>query len=82
MLRIVRAEKKMIKTDAQRERTLVQIEGFRSALAKTDQEASGKRATAIRGSYEGMIRQLKEEVREYDRSVQRRRITIATSFRR
>jgi ribosome-binding protein aMBF1 (putative translation factor) len=57
----------MIKTDAQRERTLVQIEGFRRALAKANQEASGRRAAAIRGSYDGMIRQLKEEVREYDK---------------
>lgn len=57
----------MIKTDAQRERTLVQIEGFRRALAKANQEVSGRRAAAIRGSYEGVIRQLKEEVREYDK---------------
>ena len=56
----------MIKTDAQRERTVVQIDGFRHALAKSAQKASGKRAAAIRGSYEEMIRQLEEEVREYD----------------
>ena len=56
----------MIKTDAQRERTLVQIEGFRRALAKADYEASGKRAAAIRGSYESIIHQLEVEVREYD----------------
>ena len=56
----------MIKTDAQRERTLVQIEGFRRALAKAEREAAGKRAAAIRGSYEGMIRQLEAEVEEYD----------------
>jgi DNA-binding Xre family transcriptional regulator len=55
----------MIKSDAQRERTAAQIEGFRQALAKVDQEISGKRAGAVRGSYEGMIRQL-EELREYD----------------
>jgi HTH-type transcriptional regulator/antitoxin HigA len=58
----------MIKTDAQRARTVAQIEGFRRAL---DQEVagdrSGKRSVAIRGSYEGMIRQLEEEVQEYDR---------------
>lgn len=57
----------MIKTDTQRERTMVQIEGFRRALAQAEQGASGKRAAAIRGSYEGMIRQLEDEVREYDR---------------
>ena len=56
----------MIKSDAQRDRTLAQIEGFRRALAKADQEKPGKRSTAIRGSYEGMIKQLEDELREYD----------------
>jgi HTH-type transcriptional regulator/antitoxin HigA len=56
----------MIKSDAQRERTLTQIEGFRQALAKAAQEKPGKRSAAIRGSYEGMIRQLEDELREYD----------------
>jgi HTH-type transcriptional regulator/antitoxin HigA len=56
----------MIKSDAQRERTLVQIEGFQKALAQAENQTSGKRATAVRASYEGMIRQLEEEVREYD----------------
>jgi HTH-type transcriptional regulator / antitoxin HigA len=56
----------MIKTDAQRERTVVQIDGFRNALAKAEQETSGKRAIAIRNSYEGMIRQLEDEVSQYD----------------
>lgn len=56
----------MIKNDAQRERTAVQLEGFRQALAKIAGEKSGKRSAAIRGSYEGMIRQLEEELREYD----------------
>ena len=27
---------------------------------------TGKRADAVRGSYEGMIRQLEDELREYD----------------
>jgi len=27
---------------------------------------TGKRAIAVRGSYEGMIRQLEDELREYD----------------
>jgi HTH-type transcriptional regulator / antitoxin HigA len=56
----------MIKTDAQRERTLVQIEGFRKALAQAEKELSGKRAAVIRASYESMIRQLEDEVRDYD----------------
>jgi HTH-type transcriptional regulator / antitoxin HigA len=56
----------MIKSDAQRERTVAQIEGFRRALAKVAEEKPAKRSTAIRGSYEGMIRQLEEELREYD----------------
>lgn len=58
----------MIKTDAQRTRTVTQIDGFQRALA----EAVGgggpsKRAAAIRGSYEAMIGQLEEEIEEYDR---------------
>lgn len=57
----------MIKSDAQRERTVAQIDGFRQALAKTDREKPGKRSAAIRGSYESMIRQLEDELREYDR---------------
>ena len=40
----------MIKSDAQRERTAAQIEGFRRALAKVDRELTGKRAAAVRGS--------------------------------
>jgi HTH-type transcriptional regulator/antitoxin HigA len=56
----------MIKSDAQRERTAAQIEGFRQALNKANREMTGKRAEAVRGSYEGMIRQLEDELREYD----------------
>jgi HTH-type transcriptional regulator/antitoxin HigA len=56
----------MIKSDAQRERTTVQIEGFRQALAKAEREMTGKRAAAVRGSYEGMIRHLEEELHEYE----------------
>ena len=55
----------MIKSDAQRERTAAQIEGFQQALAKVTQEP-GKRSAAVRGSYEGMIRQLEDELHEYD----------------
>src|ERR1017187_10810385 len=56
----------MIKSEAQKERTMIQIEGFRRALAKAVQEKPSKRAAAVRGSYEGMVRQLEDELREYD----------------
>ena len=56
----------MIKSDAQRDRTLAQIGGFRKALAKAKAEMSGKRATTVSASYESMIHQLEEEVREYE----------------
>ena len=56
----------MIKSEAQRERTVTQIEGFRHALAKVAQDKPAKRSAAIRGSYESMIRQLEDELREYD----------------
>src|SRR5436190_12774764 len=57
----------MIKSDAQRERTAAQIEGFRHALAKVAKDKPDKRSVAIRGSYESMIRQLEDELGEYDR---------------
>jgi len=57
----------MIKRDAQRERTVAQIAGFQQALAKLAQGKPDKRSTAIRGSYESMIRQLEDELGEYDR---------------
>lgn len=57
----------MIKSDAQRDRTVAQIEGFRQALAKVGLDKPGKRSSAIRGSYDGMIRQLEDELHEYDR---------------
>ena len=56
----------MIKSDAQRERAVVQIEGFKQALAKVAREKPGKRAAAIRQSYEGVIRQLEDDLRDYD----------------
>jgi HTH-type transcriptional regulator/antitoxin HigA len=56
----------MIKSDAQRDRTVAQIEGFRRALADVERETSGRRSAAVRTSYEGMIRQLEDELREYD----------------
>ena len=56
----------MIKSDAQRERTLAQIDGFRQALAKVEQEASGKRANILAASYRTMLRDLEDQVREYD----------------
>ena len=57
----------MIKSDAQRERTVAQIEGFQQALAKVAEDRADKRSAAIRGSYESMIRQLEDELGEYDR---------------
>ena len=56
----------MIKSDAQRERTVAQIAGFQQALAKVAQDKPDKRSAAIRGSYQSMIRQLEDELREYD----------------
>jgi len=56
----------MIKSDAQRDRTVAQIDGFRRALEAAAQAKPPKRAAAIRGSYESMIRQLEEELQEYD----------------
>lgn len=56
----------MIKSDAQRDRTQAQIEGFRKALAQAEQQMSGKRSAAVCASYESMIRQLEDELREYE----------------
>lgn len=56
----------MIKNDAQRERTAAQLDGFKQALAKVADEKPGKRSAAIQGSYEGIVRQLEGELREYD----------------
>ena len=57
----------MIKNDAQRDRAAAQIKGFQKALAQVEREMTGRRAAAVRGSYEGMIRQLADEVSEYDK---------------
>jgi hypothetical protein len=57
----------MIENDTQRERTASQIDGFRQALSRLDREMTGTRARAIHGSYESMIRQLEDELREYDK---------------
>ena len=56
----------MIKSDAQRDRTVAQIQGFRQAMAKVKAEMSGKRAAAVTQSYASMIRQLEDELHEYD----------------
>ena len=45
---------------------MAQIEGFRRALTKVEEEKPSRRSAAIRGSYEGVIRQLEAELREYD----------------
>lgn len=56
----------MIKSDAQRYRTTAQIAAFRRALTKTEHETPVKCAAAVRSSYESMIRQLEDELHEYD----------------
>jgi HTH-type transcriptional regulator/antitoxin HigA len=56
----------MIKTDAQRLRKVAQIEGFQRALTEVPAQGNVKRTHALRASYESMIRQLEEDVREYD----------------
>ena len=56
----------MIESDAQRERTAAQIEGFQQALAKVAHAKGDKRSAAIRGSYESMIRELEVALLEYD----------------
>src|ERR1017187_6715131 len=56
----------MIKSDAQRDRTVAQIEGFQQALAKASQEKPDKRSAAVRRSYEGMIRHLEYELLDCD----------------
>jgi HTH-type transcriptional regulator / antitoxin HigA len=65
----------MIKSDAQRERTLAQIDGFRQALAKVEHEASGKRANILAASYRTMLRDLEDQIREYD-ELKRGKLTI------
>lgn len=56
----------MIENDLQRQRTLALIEGFRKAGAKLANDGLGKRSIAIRGGYDAIIRQLENEIREYD----------------
>jgi hypothetical protein len=58
----------MIQGDAQRERTLIKVAGFRRALDRIAAEPANKRSSAIRASYEQIIRQLEDELREYSRS--------------
>ena len=56
----------MIKNDEQRKRALAQVDGFRRALTSAANGQKTRRSAAIRGSYEGVIRQLEAELREYD----------------
>ncbi|MBL8241767.1 MAG: helix-turn-helix transcriptional regulator [Bryobacterales bacterium] len=56
----------MIKNDAQRVRTQVQIDGFRQAQAKFAETAKGKRAKALNDSYASMIEDLESQIQEYD----------------
>jgi hypothetical protein len=60
----------MIENDSQGQRTLALMEGFRKAGfrkagVKLADDGLGKRSIAIRGSYEAIIRQLDNELREY-----------------
>jgi uncharacterized protein YhaN len=57
----------MIGSEAQKELTVAQIAALRKALAKLEPESPGKRTAAVRGSYEGMLRQLEDELRKYER---------------
>lgn len=65
----------MIKSDAQRERTVTQIDGFRQALAKVEEQTSGKRANILAANYRMMLRDLEDQVREYD-ELKHGRLTI------
>jgi HTH-type transcriptional regulator/antitoxin HigA len=56
----------MIKSDAQRDRTVAQIEGFKKALAKAADDDPGKRSAILRGSYQSMIAQLEDELHEFE----------------
>ena len=56
----------MIENDSQRQRTLALMQGFRKASAKLADDGLGKRSIAIRGSYEAIIQQMENELREND----------------
>jgi hypothetical protein len=57
----------MIQSDTQRERTVIKLAGFRRALERVPAEPMNKRNSTLRASYEQIIRQLEDELREYDR---------------
>lgn len=50
----------MITSDAQRERTLVQIAGFRRALERLHHDQADKGSSTLRVSYEKIVRQLEK----------------------
>ena len=56
----------MIKSGAQKKRTLAQIDGFRAAMERARRESFRKRRAVIVKSYQSMIEQLEAEVAEYD----------------
>jgi hypothetical protein len=56
----------MITSDTQRERTVVQLEGFRRELEGLDLDQSDKRSVTLRANYKQVIKQLEDELREYD----------------
>lgn len=58
----------MITSDTQRERTVVQVDEFRRGLERLHLDQADKRSVTLRANYEQIIRQLEEELREYDDS--------------
>jgi hypothetical protein len=70
----------MIENDSQRQRTLALMEGFRKAGAKLADDGLGKRSIAIRGSYAAIIRQLENELREYDDSDPSSRVPLPSQL--
>jgi hypothetical protein len=56
----------MITSDAQRERTVVQIDGFRRALERLHLDQADKHSVTLRANYELIIKQLEDELRQYD----------------
>jgi hypothetical protein len=57
----------MIESDTQRKRTVIKLAEFRRALERVPAEPMNKRNSVLRASYEQIIGQLEDELREYDR---------------
>lgn len=56
----------MIQSDTQRERTVIKLAEFRRAMERVPAEPMNKRSSTIQASSEQMIRQLEDELRQYD----------------